>query len=270
MHANLLKIDKGNIIIGDKLIPQYRYIEELGRGANGIVLKVENSILGRIEAMKVWLTLRKGDKRDKLKQGIAEIQKLVAVSPASSWVVNVYSANVIGSTLISHLEYIPGETLHSILQRNPSDIERYNMAALYLNALLATSEHALHGDPHAKNIMLYEHAKSNHNSKTYIKLLDFGTSLFTHPNASISRHWQIVDQTFDNILGPLELYKMLRNPDERPKMLERQVPGAPTDAEYLSWEEKFSRVYPLAFYKDIVNGIHDMMLYKSSVHSSEE
>ena len=67
-------IDNVITIKGTKL-NNYTFIKELGEGANGIVYLVENNLLKRKEALKIWRKKNLNDKRDKVMQGLQEAAK---------------------------------------------------------------------------------------------------------------------------------------------------------------------------------------------------
>ncbi len=174
----------------------------LGRGANGVVFDAHHKLLNKPRALKVWLNLRTSDERDKVAQGIAEAQKLAAADP--KWVAIIYDAEVADGFFYSSMEKIEGETLKSALKKNPSKLDRWWLARLYMNAIShTTNEEDAHGDPHPGNVMVFHYQENKYDGGTRLKLLDFGTSMFSGPVFSRDRHWKIVGETFRLIVRPL-------------------------------------------------------------------
>lgn len=69
--VNGILLVNGTPVVINELI----FEQELSRGASGVVFKGRDPILHRQVAVKLWLTLRAGDKQDKRQQGIAESRK---------------------------------------------------------------------------------------------------------------------------------------------------------------------------------------------------
>jgi hypothetical protein len=88
-----LKISPDGVWFGGTLLPLPRELSpqsRLGAGANGFVIRCQNVVLDRSEAIKFWVKLREGDTRDKFKQGVAEAKKAASISSAR--IAHVYSA----------------------------------------------------------------------------------------------------------------------------------------------------------------------------------
>lgn len=69
-------VRKSTLYVCGKAIAGHDVLEKIGQGANGIVFRARSNVLGRDEALKVWFPKRKGDKRDRLQQGVQEAVKL--------------------------------------------------------------------------------------------------------------------------------------------------------------------------------------------------
>ena len=74
-----IQVENQKLLVGGCEFLNYQIKKEIGSGANGIVYLAENLTLGRNEALKVWIKRRKEDTRNKLVQGLYEIQKLAKV-----------------------------------------------------------------------------------------------------------------------------------------------------------------------------------------------
>jgi len=113
----MIIIDGEKVIINNKPIPHYRYLGDIGKGANGIVYLVED-MLKRKGALKIWMTLKHWDDRDKLKQGINETRKLLDAGQLSGRVIEIYHVGEIDSVFYAVLEYFDGTTLEKWLKTN--------------------------------------------------------------------------------------------------------------------------------------------------------
>lgn len=174
--------------------------KEIGRGANGIVFRAMRTALMQPCALKLWVSLRSNDSRDKVQQGIAEARKIAAAHP--DWVPTIYDADTIGDVFFTSMEYIPGLSLKQHLNAGANLRDRWMLARLYINAIeKTTTEASAHGDAHWGNVVVYDDHVDPHEPKRRLKLIDFGTSLFTGQHASRARHWKVVDETFRRILA---------------------------------------------------------------------
>jgi serine/threonine protein kinase len=81
----------------------------IGYGANGVVFKANNKTLKRVEAVKLWVR-SDGDRRDKVKQGLLEVQRqAAAIHPQ---VVKIFHADASDGTFYSTMEYFEGGGLN--------------------------------------------------------------------------------------------------------------------------------------------------------------
>jgi serine/threonine protein kinase len=83
-------IENGKLLLHGAVVRHYTILSKIGQGANGIVYKATNTILDRIEALKVWVKLRAGDNRDKITQGMLEAK--MAANAAPEHAVAIYHA----------------------------------------------------------------------------------------------------------------------------------------------------------------------------------
>jgi serine/threonine protein kinase len=78
-----LHVECNRLYVLGQPIEGYEIHRKLGQGASGVVYLARNVTLDRLEAIKVWIKLRDGDNRDKVKQGVSEAAKLAkAVVPS--------------------------------------------------------------------------------------------------------------------------------------------------------------------------------------------
>jgi serine/threonine protein kinase len=201
--SNEVEVQGGRVKIGGKEFSLGPYIIEgiIGAGANGVVLKADNPLLGRKEAIKIWLALRASDRRDKIEQGILEAQKQAAEQ--SSVVVKIYHANVQDGLFYSSMEFFDGIDLKKFLKTSSSLYRRLIVAGSYLHAIDITSKPSrFHGDPHLGNVLLGRGHQ--------IKLCDYGTSNYLGHDVAWNRHWKIVEEVMTRLLRE---FKTFRPPD---------------------------------------------------------
>lgn len=186
-----IKIVDNKLFINNVEFPNYTIIRYIGGGKNGKVYLVKNDILLREEALKVWIK-NDEDKRDKVKQGLLESQKLSKINGVHS--VQIYNASIFENHIIANIEYFEGQTLKDFIK----DKTPYQICCVlqeYLNAINKTSNlDTYHGDPHSKNVLV-RLEKDKYETRLVLKLCDFGTSFFSNKNFSFKRHWNIVYKT---------------------------------------------------------------------------
>jgi serine/threonine protein kinase len=188
-----IRVVQGILHIGDKPVESYSIIDVLGKGKNGIVFLAFHKTLQRNDALKVWFSHVQGDKRDKVQQGIAEVQKLAAAN--KDFAIEIYNAWIEGMNVVATMEYIKGETLERFCGRVTDIGERIRMAYLYLHAIeQTTTPKTCHGDAHWNNVLLFTDERNKYNPVTKLKLCDFGTSTFRGKDSSESRHWDVVEE----------------------------------------------------------------------------
>lgn len=138
----MIKIEDSQLIIDGKTWEKDNliFIEEISRGANGIVFLAEDPFLGREVAFKIWEKIRPNDIRDKYKQGLLEAKKVWNAKKLTiSWhdpkldnpyfisdkndilsinniVGDIYYAGNAYGRFYTVMEYINGFTLKSILE----------------------------------------------------------------------------------------------------------------------------------------------------------
>lgn len=144
----MIKIKDSQLIIDDRIWEKDSlfFLEEISRGANGIVFLAEDPFLERKVAFKIWNKIRPSDIRDKYKQGLLESRKAwTAKKLTISWhdpkldnqnfipddsdilsiqniVGDIYYAGNAYGYFYTVMEYIEGFTLKSILEKEKNDI----------------------------------------------------------------------------------------------------------------------------------------------------
>lgn len=187
-----IKVENSKLFIGDHEFNNYEIEREIGKGANGIVFLVKNLILGRDEALKIWIKRKTLDDRDKLKQGLYEVQKLARVNGNNA--VQIYSAQEINGHMVATMEYFNSQTMKDfIIGKNPLQI--CAILRNYLDAIEKTSNFdTCHGDAHENNVLIQE-KKIRYENTIELKLCDFGTSVFSGKGRSFDRHWRVIRET---------------------------------------------------------------------------
>ncbi len=209
-----MEVVKGRVINnGVRLdLGNYEVIRELSRGANGIVYKAKDTLLGRKVAIKIWTKLKANDKRDKIQQGILEARK--AYQAKREYVVEVFHAGITNNLFFVVMEYINGISLKQYIKENTVSLgRRINFAHRLLNVCGELHEDKIyHGDLHTNNILLVK-TPEYMTKKLYIyldrnsrfKIIDFGTSHFATQEFSKKRHFRLIVATIDELLEPLSI-----------------------------------------------------------------
>lgn len=197
-------IENSKLYVGGIEFNNYSIIEEIGRGANGIVYLAKNLILEREEALKIWIKQNDLDNRDKLKQGLYEVQKLAKVNGNNA--VQIYNAQIFNEHMIASMEYFNGSALNNFIAdknaKQTCDILKY-----YLEAIEQTSNmETFHGDAHGNNVLIRIN-KSRFEQTIELKLCDFGTSFFSGKEKSFERHWRVIRNTILNCTKKMHSFK---------------------------------------------------------------
>lgn len=108
-HKPSFHVNGHSLLICGTRLENYKIVDEIGSGENGVVYHAINTLLNRDEALKVWRGRKTRDGRDKAKQGLLEAQKLARVSPEHAVV--IYSAQEINGVFLATMEFIKGQTL---------------------------------------------------------------------------------------------------------------------------------------------------------------
>ncbi|ANU25816.1 protein kinase domain-containing protein [Planococcus versutus] len=159
-------------------IPDITFIEFVGNGANGIVLKAREDITDRLCAVKIWLpNVKSRHYNIYFEKYQEEIKKIAHLNNPS--IIAIYKAGISKKGYCySIMEWVEGVTLKKHLAANKSIAA--NIRFKILNDVLQTVNechriNVLHGDLHSENILLKE--MDNQKGNYEVKILDFGTSL---------------------------------------------------------------------------------------------
>ncbi|MWV42236.1 protein kinase [Paenibacillus sp. HJL G12] len=191
-HNNIITVNKKTQIVINNLQIQ----EQLGNGANGVVFKCLDTLFNRTVALKLWMP-RKGQKYPDPDRFKAEVQKLAALENEA--IVSVFTGDYQNGYCYAVMEYIPGVTLEKWLDRSRNEKEKLKYAQKIIKVMeYSHAEGIYHGDLHAENIMIND---------DQVKILDFGTSIFS-PASSMLRASYLMSQTLGKLI-PEKYYSLI-------------------------------------------------------------
>jgi serine/threonine protein kinase len=197
-------------------IPNIRIDDVIGAGANGMVFSGQHVYIDRRIAVKIWVRMKAHDARDKVTQGLEEINK--ASRAESRYAIRVYDAGILPGADIVYavLEFVDGVTCTQWLTRqHPNLFSRLRLAEALTSELFSLAFNGMiHGDPHGGNIMVLPPFAASHNGiiSPEFKLVDFGTSYFTSAGFSAQRHWHVFQSTIVRLLHPFNIVSMWKPP----------------------------------------------------------
>ena len=154
--------------------PDYKILRELGRGGMGVVYLAENTLMGRLEVLKVvgGHLVNRPAVRDRF---LREIQSAAKLQHKN--IVTAYSAIRLGDAIVLAMEYVEGEDL-SQLVKSGGPLPVANACYFVYQAALGL-QHAhergmVHRDIKPANLILAREGK-----KATVKVLDFGLAKVT-------------------------------------------------------------------------------------------
>jgi len=173
-------------------IKNYSFIQDLGSGANGFVVKALHKITGRFDAIKIWYPNKKSKNGEvNREQYIEEIQKIASLN--FEQVATIYDADIESNIFYCVMEFIDGHTLEDVIEGKGwfDSFSKIEIARNMLKAIKRYQEKGvIHGDIHSKNIMVLKNKD--------IKIIDFGTSIYTRENKPSSSKDRECVFTYDN------------------------------------------------------------------------
>jgi serine/threonine protein kinase len=164
----------------DTLLPgtrigSYEILTEIGRGGMGVVYLAEDARLGRRVALKALpaAVAMQPDLRERLRR---EARAAATISHPA--VAVVYALEELGDQLFIASEYVPGDTLRSVIARGPLDPARARSIASDIAAALSAAHDAgvIHRDLKPENVLI--------KSDGSVKVVDFGIAHVEGSDAS--------------------------------------------------------------------------------------
>lgn len=152
----------------------YRIVREIGRGGMGIVYQAEDN-LGRSVAIKTLPPILAADVR--LRERLAREARAAATITHTA-VATVYVFGEIDGHLVIVSEYVPGETLRTVLRRGPLESSRARALATQIAAALSAAHAAgvIHRDLKPENVVV--------TPAGLVKVVDFGIARIQPPEAA--------------------------------------------------------------------------------------
>ena len=164
----------------DTLLPgtrigAYQILSEIGRGGMGVVYLAEDVRLGRRVALKALPAgvAMQPDLRERLRR---EARAAATISHPA--VAVVYALEELGDHLFIASEYVPGETLRSLIAQGPLEPARARSIASDIAAALSAAHDAgvIHRDLKPENVLI--------KSDGTVKVVDFGIAQVESSDAS--------------------------------------------------------------------------------------
>lgn len=173
----LSKWQARNLLAGQTafFLGKYELLDELGRGGMGAVFKARKAPIGRIVALKIMAEKLVGNDA-----AVARFHREIRAAAALNHphVVSAFDAESVSNTHFLVMEYVEGESLHAVLQR-----ERrlpVAMACDYIRQAALGLAHAheqgmVHRDIKPHNLLVTRDSAG----RPLIKILDLGLARFT-------------------------------------------------------------------------------------------
>jgi serine/threonine protein kinase len=157
----------------------YRIVREIGRGGMGVVYQAEDN-LGRLVAIKTLPPILAADSR--LRERLAR-EARAAANITHPGVATVHLFGEIEGHLLIVSEYVPGETLRTLLSRGPLESSRARAMATQIAEALAAAHEAgvIHRDLKPENIVVTPAGR--------VKVVDFGIARIQPPEAAHRDTW---------------------------------------------------------------------------------
>ena len=154
--------------------PDYKILRELGRGGMGVVYLAENTLMGRLEVLKVvgGHLVNRPAVRDRF---LREIQSAAKLQHKN--IVTAYSAIRLSDAIVLAMEYVEGEDLSQLVKSGGPLPVAHACNFVYQAALglqHAHDEGLVHRDIKPHNLILAREGK-----KAIVKVLDFGLAKVT-------------------------------------------------------------------------------------------
>ncbi len=180
----------GSAPLGFPVPPGYEILEELGRGGMGVVYKARNTLMDRLEVLKVVNQQLLGPGAG-VERFLREIRSAAKLSHPN--IVAAYTAYQIEGALVFAMEYVAGADLAKVVAgRGPLPVAN---ACHYIQQAALGLQHAfekgmVHRDVKPQNLILHIDAK-----KHTVKILDFGLAKATHEGQDKTTRLTVLGKT---------------------------------------------------------------------------
>jgi eukaryotic-like serine/threonine-protein kinase len=153
---------------------RFRVLDELGRGAMGVVYRAEDTALGRVVAIKTVALPGDGAERDQHEKRFLQ-EARAAGSIAHPGIVTIYDVGREGDTAFMAMELVEGRELRTLLQQGRlAAPDAIRITAAVADALAHAHERGVvHRDIKPGNIMVLDDGR--------VKLMDFGIARLAQP-----------------------------------------------------------------------------------------
>lgn len=207
-------------------------LDEISRGANGIVFKCIEKFYNREVALKIWFKKGKNEVGN-INRSIFEVKKHSKIK--NDFFVEFYSAGEKCGYTYMFMEYIDGEPLESTLKRRLlSDDGAYEISMQILEALrIAHNKNIYHGDLHTKNILITKDGD--------MKIIDIGSSALSGKEKSKKRDCCLMKETI-RAINPKFDEKFISGRIDEPQLLRLELKGALRLNILKKWLPNYSRV----------------------------
>lgn len=188
------------LFLEDKKLPfaHLAFIKEIGKGGNAIVFLAENKLLGRKEAVKIWIKKKWQIKVDE-ERFREEVKKNAGLN--FPHIAKFYDARIENDFYYARIEYISGNTLKEYLLDMPEFAYRYGILETIINTMdLVYDLGIYHGDLHTENIIVNNHIPF---------IIDFGTSIFSGKEFSQKRDCKMLIQLCYEVLPELNKFNFI-------------------------------------------------------------
>lgn len=159
---------------GDVIAGKYRVMEELGRGAYGVVFRAEQTGLGRNVALKTLLPAA-FLQMDIVQRFHREAQLIATLDHEN--IIKLYDYGMDGNLLYMAVEYVEGRTLGELIKWEAPLPEKKvrEIISQVLSALSFAHSHGIvHRDLKPDNILLFRTPPEEGHVEEVVKVLDFG------------------------------------------------------------------------------------------------
>jgi len=155
-------------------LAHYRILSKLGSGGMGEVYLAEDTLLGRLVALKI-LPPEFAQQTDRMNRFVREAKSASALNHP-----NIITIHEIGADCDAHFiasEYIEGETLHSLLRHEPPTLKSSLEIAIQIASALDAAHRAgiVHRDIKPENVIIRPDG--------LVKILDFGIAKLSELHA---------------------------------------------------------------------------------------